>query len=129
MIVAKSSGRNKKLCPLEEGIILTEFGTVAPGTLIAAIAAALQHQNVAVKLLYDSIQNDEHDFNDYEVDFVIPKHEISLNKSMWFSSLSKSNARVDNIWLATIAGNFELIVYFILFIYLLFFLNNSRRVG
>ncbi|XP_008544893.1 uncharacterized protein LOC103569388 [Microplitis demolitor] len=111
-IYAKSSGRNKKLCPLEEGIILTEFGTVAPGTLIAAIAAALQHQNVAVKLLYDSIQNDEHDFNDYEVDFVIPKHEISLNKSMWFSSLSKSNARVDNIWLATIAGELaELVVY------------------
>lgn len=97
--------RSKKLCPLEQGIILTEFGTVAPGTLIAGIAAALQYQTIAVKLLYDSLPN-PYEFNEDEVDFVIPRHEILVNKSMWFSNLQRSNAQVDNIWLATVAGNF-----------------------
>ncbi|XP_044580110.1 uncharacterized protein LOC123262112 [Cotesia glomerata] len=102
---------SKKLCPLEQGIILTEFGTVAPGTLITGIAAALQYQTIAVKLLYDSIPN-PYDFNEDEVDFVIPRHEILVNKSMWFSNLQRSNAQVDNIWLATVAGELaELVIY------------------
>ncbi|KAK0096904.1 hypothetical protein PV326_003925 [Microctonus aethiopoides] len=104
------SMNNKKLCPLEQGVILTPFGTLAFGTLIAAIAAAIQPQNVAVKLLLN-ITN-EYDFNEDEVDFIMPKSQMDLHKSMWFTSIISSTAELDNVWFATVAGELaELAVY------------------
>lgn len=94
---------DKKLCPLEQGVILTPFGTVAFGTLIAAIAAAIQPQNVAVKLLLN-ITN-EYNFNEDEVDLIMPKNQMDLHKSMWFTSIISSTAELDNVWFATVAGN------------------------
>lgn len=38
-------------CPKEYGVILTSHGTVAPGAIIAAIAASLQHQDVGLNLI------------------------------------------------------------------------------
>lgn len=38
-------------CPREYGVILTPYGTIAPGAVIGAIAASLQHQNVILNQL------------------------------------------------------------------------------
>lgn len=38
-------------CPIQQGVILTTYGTIAPGAIIGAVAATLQHQNVAVNQL------------------------------------------------------------------------------
>lgn len=35
-------------CPKEYGVILTPYGTIAPGAIIAAVAASLQHQDVSL---------------------------------------------------------------------------------
>lgn len=96
--------RRTAICPIEQGVILTRFGTIAPGALIAAVSAALQPQNVAVKLLLNT--TDPYDFNEEEVDFIIPKSQIPLNKSMWTKWLLSSSLELDNIWLSTVAGEY-----------------------
>lgn len=42
-------------CPRQQGVILTQYGTITPGAIIGAIAASLQHQNVAVNQLITSL--------------------------------------------------------------------------
>ena len=41
-------------CPRQQGVILTPYGTITPGAIIGAIAACLQHQNVAANQLIAS---------------------------------------------------------------------------
>ena len=38
-----------KICPIEYGVILTPFGTIAPGTIISAIAASLEPEDVNLR--------------------------------------------------------------------------------
>ncbi|XP_015126293.1 uncharacterized protein LOC107047901 isoform X2 [Diachasma alloeum] len=90
-------------CPLEFGVILTPYGTVAPGALIAGIAAALQPQTVAVKLLLNI--PDEFNYHDYEVDIMIPKSEMTPVRSMWLNSILASDTKLDNVWTSTVAGD------------------------
>jgi len=42
-------------CSSEYGVILTPYGTIAPGAIIGAIAASLQHQNVELKQIISMI--------------------------------------------------------------------------
>lgn len=35
-------------CPIEDGVIQTQWGTISPGTVIAAVAASLESQRVSV---------------------------------------------------------------------------------
>lgn len=42
-------------CPREYGVILTSYGTIAPGAIIGAIAASLQHQNIGLRQIVDTI--------------------------------------------------------------------------
>jgi len=42
-------------CSSEHGVILTPYGTIAPGAIIGAIAASLQHQNVELKQIISMI--------------------------------------------------------------------------
>jgi hypothetical protein len=42
-------------CSSEHGVILTPYGTIAPGAIIGAIAAFLQHQNVELKQIISII--------------------------------------------------------------------------
>ncbi|XP_034943326.1 uncharacterized protein [Chelonus insularis] len=111
-ILGSENIRQKKICPTEQGVILTPFKTVTLGSIIAAMAAALQHQNVAVKLLFDTVSSSANssvapphsdEFNE-EVDIILPRNQMLLNKSMSLNSLINSDVEVDNIWLATIAG-------------------------
>jgi len=41
-------------CPREYGVILTSHGTIAPGAIIGAIAASLQHQIVGLDQLVNT---------------------------------------------------------------------------
>lgn len=115
-------------------MILTPYGTIAPGIIIGAIAASLQHQNIAVNQLvtnldtssdtthyYDSFNktlfnNAFHllkmnytniynlKYNKEEVEFILPRNQIIHKPSMWYNALMSSPMKIDNIWLTTIAG-------------------------
>lgn len=39
-----------------------------------------------------------------EVDFIIPKHKMIRNRSMSYLNSLESKKKLDNVWLATIAG-------------------------
>ncbi|KOX72474.1 hypothetical protein WN51_01574 [Melipona quadrifasciata] len=72
-------------CPRQQGVILTPYGTITPGAIIGAIAACLQHQDVAVNQLVASSET---------------------------PPLVASSVKIDNIWLTTIAGELaEMAVY------------------
>lgn len=117
--------------PRQQGVILTPCGTIAPGIIIGAIAASLQHQNIAVNQLvtnletssdtahYDSkilFNNDFHllkmnstniynlKYDKEEVEFILPRNQIIHKPSMWYNALKSSSMKIDNIWLTTIAG-------------------------
>ncbi|XP_076375423.1 uncharacterized protein LOC117225430 [Megalopta genalis] len=121
---AKLSGKltNTLNYPKQQGIILTPYGTVAPGTIIGAIAASLQRQNVPLNQLITSLEAPSLETNstivqtpkydDEEIDFILPKSEMSHELSMWYRNLMTSYAELDNVWLTTIAGELaEMAVY------------------
>ncbi|XP_014480693.1 PREDICTED: uncharacterized protein LOC106747566 [Dinoponera quadriceps] len=102
-------------CPKEYGVILTPYGTIAPGVIIAAIAASLQHQSIALTDIYNITERpgitDSMDYNEL-VDFVLPRSEMIHDKSMSYLPLLGLNVNLDNIWLTTIAGDLaEMVVY------------------
>ncbi|XP_071580984.1 uncharacterized protein [Temnothorax nylanderi] len=104
-------------CPREYGVILTSYGTIAPGAIIGAIAASLQHQNVGLNQIVNtetferpvtiaSVTHIE------EVDFIIPRNEMIHDRSMSYISSPKPDLKLDNVWLTTIAGELaEMVVY------------------
>lgn len=105
-------------CPRQQGVILTPYGTITPGAIIGAIAACLQHQNVAVNQLVASSEtsplemNSTNTYNEEEVDFVLPRNQMIHKPLMWYDALVASSVKIDNIWLTTIAGELaEMVVY------------------
>ncbi|XP_076243007.1 uncharacterized protein LOC143184564 [Calliopsis andreniformis] len=109
-------------CPRQQGVILTPYGTITPGAIIGAIAASLQHQNVAVnQLIADLVESSSSanvattqnpKYNEEEIDFVVPKTQMLQEPFMWFHTLQISNVKLDNIWLATVAGDLaEVVAY------------------
>ncbi|KAM0732479.1 hypothetical protein ACS0PU_002021 [Formica fusca] len=105
-------------CPKEYGIILTPHGTIAPGAIIAAIAASLQHQNVELNqtinmMTSERINTISDNVNHFEeIDFIVPRNEMIHNRSMSYLLLLNLTIKLDNIWLATIAGELaEMVVY------------------
>lgn len=120
--------------PRQQGVILTPCGTIAPGIIIGAIAASLQHQNIAVNQLVTNLEapsNTAHNYdspnkilfnntfhllkmnstniynlkyNKEEVEFILPRSQIIHKPSMWYNALKSSSMKIDNIWLTTIAG-------------------------
>lgn len=69
------------LCPVENGVILTPWGTVAAGSLIAGIAAGLQQQFVQLRTL------------------------LALSRRPGSSGQQNTGVVVDNRWAATLAGD------------------------
>lgn len=75
-------------CPVENGVIMTRWGTISPGTLIAGIAAGLEPQNVRV------------------LDIIPLRADPGAN-----DQFRRKNARqsatmtVDNRWAATLSGD------------------------
>ncbi|XP_011501691.1 PREDICTED: uncharacterized protein LOC105365273, partial [Ceratosolen solmsi marchali] len=94
---------NNVRCLKEGGVILTPYGTVALGTVLAGIAAALQPQVVETKRLLKIRIADKNDE-------VIPPRKMDTKGSLLRTSLSSE--RIDNTWLATVAGELaEMAVY------------------
>ncbi|CAB0028367.1 unnamed protein product [Trichogramma brassicae] len=83
-------------CPKESGVVLTHYGTVALGSVIAAVAAALQPQQVRARLLQD-----------------LPglaatkpgSGGVTDRQRAWQRDGKSAQSRVDNVWLATLAGD------------------------
>ncbi|XP_051162873.1 uncharacterized protein LOC127282583 isoform X2 [Leptopilina boulardi] len=108
-----------KFCPKENGVILTQFGTISLGSVINAIAASLAPQKIELDELlslnnqkYSKNESSNFKFNEEEVDLIVPKDQIMLQRSMWMQSLSLSPLKVDNIWAASLAGELaEVVVY------------------
>ncbi|KAK2580344.1 hypothetical protein KPH14_001241 [Odynerus spinipes] len=99
-------------CPREYGVILTPYGTIAPGAVIGAIAANLQHQNVILNQLLTSSDSQSLNYNEDEIDIIIPKDQMIIQRSMWQQSINTSSMSIDNVWLTTIAGDLaEMVVY------------------
>ncbi|XP_012252675.2 uncharacterized protein LOC105684120 isoform X1 [Athalia rosae] len=123
----KVSGRSKSdvpmVCPIETGVIITPYGTITPGTVIASIAASLQPQSVPIRLLVHppkmyrqaTTHNTELPLVNYdkdEVDLFVPHGQISSGKSMSYKNLMESATKLDNIWVASLAGDIgEMAVY------------------
>ncbi|XP_011864276.1 PREDICTED: uncharacterized protein LOC105560094 isoform X2 [Vollenhovia emeryi] len=113
-------------CPREYGVILTSYGTIAPGAIIGAIAASLEHQNVGLDEIINAIKKSglDESINNFEkpttiasvtyiedVDFIVPRNEIIHDRSMPHL-YSLEPLKLDNVWLTTIAGDLaEMTVY------------------
>ena len=86
----ESQGAQLSRCPLEDGVVHTSrWGTVSPGTVLAAVAAALEPQEVEIALLL----NEPAEANDTDKAEKFDRYkEMSLT------------AQLHNIWAATLAG-------------------------
>lgn len=95
--------------------MLTPFGTVALGSVIAAIAAALEPQVVKTRLLLKMPVEDDYGslrprarastlYSEGDVDFVAPLGQMNKNRSMWMESVTISDTQIDNTWIATVSG-------------------------
>ncbi|EFN82873.1 hypothetical protein EAI_07317 [Harpegnathos saltator] len=100
-------------CPKEYGVILTPYGTIAPGAIIGAIAASLQHQTISLNEIFNITERpstiDGMDYPD-QVDFILPRSEMIHARSMSYLSFLGLNVNLDNVWLTTIAGDLAEIV-------------------
>jgi hypothetical protein len=90
-LTANLQGAQVSRCPVEDGVVHTSrWGTVSPGTVLAAIAAALEPQQVEISLLLaEPVQTSDTD---------------KLEKFDRYRQMSLS-AQLDNTWAATLAGN------------------------
>jgi hypothetical protein len=83
-------GNQLSHCPIEDGVVYTSrWGTVSPGTVLAAIAAALEPQEVQISLLMtEPVQANDTDKTE----------KFDRYKTMPLS------AQLHNKWAATLAG-------------------------
>lgn len=91
-------------CPIEDGVVQTEWGTISPGTLIAAIASSLQAQIVLITDILNA--------KVFQEDVAEPL--LSSAKQEWIDNIETldepqvarqtETASISNIWVATLAG-------------------------
>lgn len=88
---ANLQGAQLSRCPVEDGVVRTaRWGTVSPGTVLAAIAAGLEPQQVEISLLLaEPAQTDDVD----KVEKFDRYRQMALT------------AQLHNTWAATLAGN------------------------
>lgn len=94
-------------CPIEDGVIQTKWGTISPGTLIAALASSLEAQRVAVQdILSANIFREEvsQSLLDSAVEDWYTKTRASEIDDMNDVN-SETNNDISNIWAATLAGS------------------------
>ncbi|KAL7299773.1 hypothetical protein TKK_0007519 [Trichogramma kaykai] len=84
-------------CPFESGVVLTHYGTVALGSVVAAVAAALQPQQVRARLLQD--------LPGLAATRPAAGGSSDRQRAAWRRDGKSSQSRVDNVWLATLAGD------------------------
>ncbi|XP_063821116.1 uncharacterized protein LOC135071258 [Ostrinia nubilalis] len=114
-MATQSSGRIHSRCPIEEGVIQTDWGPIAPGILVAAVAASLEPQRV---LMSDILNADIFKAGISEPLMVLAKQE-------WYEDIEAFNVEeqpavpdISNVWVATLAGDLAEVV-----------VNQGPRVG
>ncbi|XP_073958297.1 uncharacterized protein [Choristoneura fumiferana] len=109
-------------CPIEDGVIKTDWGTISPGTLVAAIASTLEPQRVGIT---DILNADV-----YKADVAEPL--MVSAKEEWYTDIETLNtvdeddaktrqadvADISNLYVATLAGDLAEVV-----------VNQGPRVG
>ncbi|XP_047985605.1 uncharacterized protein LOC125225796 isoform X2 [Leguminivora glycinivorella] len=113
--LAHNESRVISRCPIEVGVIKTDWGTISSGTLIAAVAAALEPQRVAVA---DILNADV-----YKADVAEPL--VAEAKGEWYSDIETLDGQeqrdvpdISNLYVATLAGDLAEVV-----------VNQGPRVG
>ncbi|XP_072936696.1 uncharacterized protein [Epargyreus clarus] len=115
-------------CPIEDGVIQTQWGTISPGTVVAAIAASLESQRVLVtdiltaniykeevsQQLMESALEEWTKRNEKYREDDEGKEEETFNDV----DVQSSGADISNIWVATLAGDLAEVV-----------VNQGPRVG
>jgi hypothetical protein len=83
-------GAQLSRCPIEDGVVYTSrWGTVSPGTVLAAVAAALEPQEVQISLLLtEPVQANDTD---------------QVEKFERYKAMSLTT-QIHNTWAATLAG-------------------------
>ncbi|KAL0851229.1 hypothetical protein ABMA28_007073 [Loxostege sticticalis] len=114
-MATQSPGRIHSRCPIEEGVIQTDWGPIAPGILVAAVAASLEPQRVTLSEILDTDIFKEG----------ISEPLMTLAKQEWYEDIEAFNAQeqpatpdISNIWVATLAGDLAEVV-----------VNQGPRVG
>ncbi|KAG6457705.1 hypothetical protein O3G_MSEX010456 [Manduca sexta] len=105
-------------CPIEDGVVQTDWGTIAPGTLVSAIAASLEHQRVMVTDILSA--------NIFKED--VAEQLIDSAMQDWYDDIetlteqtqkqSMESVDIGNVWVATLAGDLAEVV-----------VNQGPRVG
>ncbi|XP_059061798.1 uncharacterized protein LOC131854650 [Achroia grisella] len=108
-MVTQSSSRINSRCPIEEGVIQTEWGPITPGTIISAVAASLEFQRVPLTdILNQNVYRDG-----------ISEPLMASARQEWFNEIETFNAQeqngtpevdISNIWVATLAGDLAEVV-------------------
>lgn len=90
-------------CPIEDGVIQTEWGTISPGTVMAAVASALENQRVSMSDIFNA--------NIFKEDVAEPLINLALQD--WYENIETldtnnqkqiENVDINNIWVATLGG-------------------------
>ncbi|RVE41787.1 hypothetical protein evm_013556 [Chilo suppressalis] len=106
-MATQSSGRVHSRCPIEDGVIHTDWGPIAPGTLVAAIAASLEPQRVSVTDILNA--------DIFKAGISEPLMAEAIQE--WFEDIEAFNAGeqpnvqdISNVWVATLAGDLAEVV-------------------
>ncbi|CAH0766805.1 unnamed protein product [Diatraea saccharalis] len=115
-MATQSSGRIHSRCPIEEGVIHTDWGPIAPGTLVAAMASSLEPQRVLVTEILNA--------DIFKAGISEPL--MASAKQEWFEDIEAFlntddqpiAPDISNTWVATLAGDLAEVV-----------VNQGPRVG
>ncbi|CAK1539938.1 unnamed protein product [Leptosia nina] len=106
-MASTSASRLYSRCPIEDGVIQSPWGAIAPGTVVAAIAASLETQQVFVTdILQTNLFQEE-----------IPTTILDMALREWDSKLERlelnengTDSDISNVWVATLAGDLAEVV-------------------
>ncbi|XP_023945724.2 uncharacterized protein LOC112051350 [Bicyclus anynana] len=115
-MIRQSANRIFSRCPIENGVIKTEWGTISSGTLVAALASALEPQRVTISdILNANIFKEE--LSQALVDSAMEDWYTELEEFDVEEQSSDAN-NISNLWVATLAGDLAEVV-----------VNQGPRVG
>ncbi|CAF4791555.1 unnamed protein product [Pieris macdunnoughi] len=107
-ISTESANRLYSRCPIEVGVIQTPWGSITPGTIVAAIASSLENQKV---LVTDILQTElfKEVIPDTLLDMALEEWDSKLEK-LELDDLGTDVSDISNVWVATLAGDLAEVV-------------------
>ncbi|XP_050347754.1 uncharacterized protein LOC126771736 [Nymphalis io] len=113
----QTANRMYSRCPIEDGVIQTDWGTLSPGTLIAAIASSLEAQRVTITDILNANMF-RADISESLLDSAMEDWYTKTEAFEVYDMNSETNVGISNIWAATLAGDLAEVV-----------VNQGPRVG